>query len=121
MLQDILACRPTEIGTLNEGLVAEGREAGVPTPVNEAVVDLIRGLEDSWVRSGRCRRDRLLAGGEVPGKRPKCIDGCDERLHVLGVQMPKTRAEQLAPRSFALPADLLRLRGWGQPGDAAVA
>jgi len=50
MLQDVLARRPTEIGTLNEGLVAQARRCGVPTPVNQAVVELIRGLEDSWTR-----------------------------------------------------------------------
>jgi 2-dehydropantoate 2-reductase len=48
MLQDVLARRPTEIGTLNEGLVAQARAVGVPVPVNQAVVDLIRGLENSW-------------------------------------------------------------------------
>jgi 2-dehydropantoate 2-reductase len=50
MLQDVLARRPTEIGTLNEGLVVQARAVGVPVPVNQAVVDLIRGLEDSWAR-----------------------------------------------------------------------
>jgi 2-dehydropantoate 2-reductase len=50
MLQDALARRPTEIGTLNEGLVAQARTVGVAVPVNEAVVELIRGLEDSWRR-----------------------------------------------------------------------
>ena len=50
MLQDVLARRPTEIGTLNEGLVAQAVACGVAVPVNRAVVDLIRGLEDSWTR-----------------------------------------------------------------------
>jgi 2-dehydropantoate 2-reductase len=50
MLQDVLARRPTEIGTLNEGLVAQARARGIPVPVNQAVVDLIRGLEESWTR-----------------------------------------------------------------------
>ena len=51
MLQDVLARRPTEIGTLNEGLVARARERGIPAPVNEAVAGLIRGLEESWTRA----------------------------------------------------------------------
>jgi 2-dehydropantoate 2-reductase len=55
MLQDVLARRPTEIGTLNEGLVGAGRACGVPTPVNEAVADLIRGLEASWTAAGALR------------------------------------------------------------------
>jgi 2-dehydropantoate 2-reductase len=50
MLQDVLARRPTEIGTLNEGLVAKAVACGVAVPVNQAVVDLIRGLEDGWTR-----------------------------------------------------------------------
>ena len=50
MLQDVLARRPTEIGTLNEGLVAQAADCGVPTPVNQAVADLVRGVEDSWSR-----------------------------------------------------------------------
>jgi 2-dehydropantoate 2-reductase len=50
MLQDVLARWPTEIGTLNQELVAQARTAGVAVAVNQAVVDLIRGLEDSWTR-----------------------------------------------------------------------
>jgi 2-dehydropantoate 2-reductase len=49
MLQDVLARRSTEIGTLNEALVGQARECGVPAPVNAAVADLIRGVERSWV------------------------------------------------------------------------
>jgi 2-dehydropantoate 2-reductase len=48
MLQDVLARRPTEIGTLNEALVAQARTCGVPAPVNAAVAALIRGVEQSW-------------------------------------------------------------------------
>ncbi len=48
MLQDVLAHRPTEIGTLNEALVAQARACGVPAPVNAAVADLIRCAERSW-------------------------------------------------------------------------
>lgn len=48
MLQDVLAQRPTEIGTLNEALVTQARACGVPTPVNAAVADLIRGVEERW-------------------------------------------------------------------------
>jgi 2-dehydropantoate 2-reductase len=48
MLQDVLAHRPTEIQALNGGIVREGREAGVPTPLHEAITALITGLEQSW-------------------------------------------------------------------------
>ena len=35
MLQDVLARRPTEIGVLNGGIVARGREAGIPVPLTK--------------------------------------------------------------------------------------
>jgi 2-dehydropantoate 2-reductase len=48
MLQDILARRCTEIATLNGGVVDAGAGCGVPTPLNVAIVALIRGIEESW-------------------------------------------------------------------------
>ena len=48
MLQDVEARRPTEIDYLNGGIVRFGREQGVPTPLNEAVTALMKGLEASW-------------------------------------------------------------------------
>jgi 2-dehydropantoate 2-reductase len=48
MLQDVLARRATEIGALNGGIAAEGRRAGLPTPLHDCMVALVRGLEQSW-------------------------------------------------------------------------
>ena len=48
MLQDVLARRPTEIGVLNEGIVRQAQDAGVPVPSHQAVTVLIHGLESSW-------------------------------------------------------------------------
>ena len=48
MLQDVEARRPTEIDYLNGGIPRFGREQGVPTPMNDAVTALIKGLEASW-------------------------------------------------------------------------
>lgn len=48
MLQDILAERATEVDALNGGIVRFGAERGVPTPLNEAIAALIKGLERSW-------------------------------------------------------------------------
>ena len=45
MLQDVEQGRPTEIGALNDAVVAEGARLGVPTPLNRAVTALIRDLE----------------------------------------------------------------------------
>jgi 2-dehydropantoate 2-reductase len=48
MLQDVLAQRGTEIDALNGGIARFGSEQGVPTPLNEAIAALIKGLEHSW-------------------------------------------------------------------------
>jgi 2-dehydropantoate 2-reductase len=48
MLQDVEARRQTEIDFLNGGVARFGREHGVPTPLNDAVTALVKGLERSW-------------------------------------------------------------------------
>ena len=48
MLQDVLARRATEIDVLNGGIAAEGRRTGVPTPLHDCMVALVKGLEKSW-------------------------------------------------------------------------
>jgi 2-dehydropantoate 2-reductase len=48
MLQDVEARRATEIDFLNGGISRFGRELGVPTPLNDAVTALVKGLEASW-------------------------------------------------------------------------
>ncbi len=48
MLQDVEARRTTEIDYLNGGIVRFGREHGVPTPLNEAIWALVKGVEESW-------------------------------------------------------------------------
>jgi 2-dehydropantoate 2-reductase len=48
MLQDVEARRQTEIAFLNGGIARFGRELGVPTPLNDAITQLITALEDSW-------------------------------------------------------------------------
>jgi 2-dehydropantoate 2-reductase len=48
MLQDAEARRTTEIDYLNGGIVRFGRGHGVPTPLNEAVTALIKGMERAW-------------------------------------------------------------------------
>jgi 2-dehydropantoate 2-reductase len=51
MLQDVEARRQTEVDYLNGGVVRFGREHDVATPLNEAVVALIKGMEASWTQS----------------------------------------------------------------------
>jgi 2-dehydropantoate 2-reductase len=48
MLQDVLAERATEVDAMNGGIVRFGSEQGVPTPLNQAIAALIKGLEHSW-------------------------------------------------------------------------
>jgi 2-dehydropantoate 2-reductase len=50
MLQDVEARRTTEIDYLNGGIVRFGREHDVPTPLNQAIWALVKGVEDSWTR-----------------------------------------------------------------------
>jgi 2-dehydropantoate 2-reductase len=50
MLQDVEARRTTEIDYLNGGIVRFGRERGVPTPLNQAIWALVKGVEASWTR-----------------------------------------------------------------------
>jgi 2-dehydropantoate 2-reductase len=48
MLQDVEARRQTEIDYLNGGIVRFGREHAVPTPLNEAIWALVKGVEAAW-------------------------------------------------------------------------
>ena len=48
MLQDVEARRQTEIDYLNGGIVRFGQEHGVPTPLNQAIWALVKGVEQSW-------------------------------------------------------------------------
>jgi 2-dehydropantoate 2-reductase len=48
MLQDVLAKRQTEVDFMNGAIVKWGEETGIPTPLNKAVWELIKGLEHSW-------------------------------------------------------------------------
>jgi len=48
MLQDVLAKRQTEVDFMNGAIVQWGEKSGVPTPLNRALWELIKGLEHSW-------------------------------------------------------------------------
>jgi 2-dehydropantoate 2-reductase len=48
MLQDVLARRATEIGVLNDGIVRQAQDVGIPVPSHQAVAALIHGVENSW-------------------------------------------------------------------------
>jgi 2-dehydropantoate 2-reductase len=48
MLQDVEARRRTEIDVINGAIVAAGQEHGIATPLNSAMVWLVRSLEESF-------------------------------------------------------------------------
>lgn len=48
MLQDVLAKRQTEVDFMNGAIVKWGEKTGIPTPLNKAVWELVKGLEHSW-------------------------------------------------------------------------
>ena len=48
MLQDVFAKRQTEVDFMNGAIVRQGDKADVPTPLNKALWQLIKGLEHSW-------------------------------------------------------------------------
>mgnify|MGYP001576685710 CR=1 FL=1 len=48
MLQDMQARRATEIDFLNGAIVRFGREFGVPAPLNETIMTLVKGVECGW-------------------------------------------------------------------------
>ena len=48
MLQDVLAKRQTEVDFMNGAIVQWGEKSGVPTPLNKALWELIKGLEHAW-------------------------------------------------------------------------
>jgi 2-dehydropantoate 2-reductase len=48
MLQDVEARRATEIDFLNGAIAAFGERLGVDTPLNHALTELIKGMEETW-------------------------------------------------------------------------
>ncbi|HSA92252.1 MAG TPA: ketopantoate reductase family protein [Terriglobales bacterium] len=48
MLQDAEARRQTEVDFMNGAIVEWGKKTGVPTPLNKAIWELVKGLEHSW-------------------------------------------------------------------------
>src|ERR1700758_3610559 len=49
MLQDVLAKRQTEVDFMNGAIVKWGEQGHVPTPLNPALWELIKGREHSWI------------------------------------------------------------------------
>jgi len=48
MLQDVLNSKRTEIDYINGIIARQGKELGIPTPVNDTLINLIRTIESSY-------------------------------------------------------------------------
>ena len=48
MLQDVLAQKKTEIDFVNGVIVRQGKSYGIPTPINEALVNLVKTVEAAY-------------------------------------------------------------------------
>lgn len=48
MLQDVLRGTPTEVEVINGAIAREGAAVGVPTPANELLLRLVRGIEATY-------------------------------------------------------------------------
>jgi 2-dehydropantoate 2-reductase len=48
MLQDVLSKRQTEVDFMNGAIVSWGEKIGIPTPLNKALWQLVKGLEHAW-------------------------------------------------------------------------
>ncbi len=59
MLQDVDAKRPTEIDVINGAIVAAGQRTGIATPLNDAMVWLVKAMQEAYL-------DNAAAGGARP-------------------------------------------------------
>ena len=64
MGQDVQKGRRTEIDYMNGYIVEQGRRVGIPTPVNAAIVQVVREVESGQIQPGpeNVRRVLHLAG-----------------------------------------------------------
>ena len=61
MAQDVIKGRKTEIDYINGFVAQEGKRIGVPTPYNEAVTTIIKGIESGEFQVGLDNIDRVLS------------------------------------------------------------
>jgi 2-dehydropantoate 2-reductase len=61
MAQDVTKGRKTEIEFMNGYIVDRGREAGVPTPVNAAIVEVVKDIDAGRIKPDPSNVERVLA------------------------------------------------------------
>jgi len=59
LLQDVIKGRRTEIEELNGHIVKTGKQVGIPAPMNQAMVDVLRDIESGKARPSPALIDRL--------------------------------------------------------------
>jgi 2-dehydropantoate 2-reductase len=60
MAQDVIKRRRTEIELMNGHVMNKGREVGVPTPVTDVIVDIVRGIDAGTREPGPATIDEAL-------------------------------------------------------------
>ena len=60
MAQDVKKGRHSEIDYMNGQVCRKGLEMGIPTPVNDAIVDAMHGIDDGTLQQGAVQVDRIL-------------------------------------------------------------
>ena len=60
MLQDILKGRRTEIDEWNGYVIRKGKKTGIPTPVNEIVLDMFKQVESGQLKYSQHNINALL-------------------------------------------------------------
>ena len=102
MLQDLDAGRETEVDVVNGGVARKGRELGIPTPCNDAVVELVHSMERGerapdprWLRLRQRRaddqRDRQLNPGASPRRRGAASGSKQWSASLPGISMSRMR------------------------------
>ncbi|HEY2258186.1 MAG TPA: 2-dehydropantoate 2-reductase [Solirubrobacteraceae bacterium] len=69
MLQDIERGVPSEVGVINGAVVQRGSEYGIPTPLNEKIVEIVRGYEQGSSTPSPQAFERLAA--RLRSRRPR--------------------------------------------------
>jgi 2-dehydropantoate 2-reductase len=110
MLQDVEAGRPTEIGNLNEVIVAEGRRYNIPTPYNQAVSWLTRGVEER----NRQKRSVAESGNESKSVRDAIKKEDLEALRRVLEVSPLARALSIQFTEFEAGRATARMPGTAQ-------
>ena len=60
MAQDVKKGRRSEIDYMNGLVCQKGREAGIPTPFHDAIVDAMHGIDDGTLRQDAVQVERIL-------------------------------------------------------------